>query len=159
NALPSPLPWAGGSTSSLDIHSNGQVFFNGGGVPDYTATVAEFLTRGASVGAWMDFNPAALGSGGVGFDGDTVAKIAHVTWNGVFAFGTTSPNTWQVAMYLSGSTTPGQIELRFQTVNNNATLAAGCITGYTPGNGALDPGSIDLSVAGPFVTGTADLAA
>jgi hypothetical protein len=151
NALPSPFPYPGTNTAAVDVHSNGQVFLSGGGVADYTATVAEFLTRGASVGAWMDFNPAAAGSGGVHFDVDAINNVAYVTWNGVYAYGTATPHTMQIALYCNGSVSPGTMELRFQSLANNATLDPNCITGYTPGNNAQDPGNRDLSAVLPVV--------
>jgi hypothetical protein len=150
--LPAVFAYPGGSTTSIIVHSNGQVFFGAGAVADYTPTVTNFLGRGPNVGVWNDFNPSAVGSGNVHVDIDSVNSIAYVTWNGVYNFGTTLANTWQVALYLAGSSSPGQVELRFQSLNNTSTLSMVAICGFTPGNGSLDPGSRDLSASVPFTT-------
>lgn len=159
--LPAAFPHANGSTTSIRIHSNGQVFLGTGGTADFSPTVTEFLTRPASVGAWMDFNPGAAGSGGIHLDIDTTAMIAYVSWNGVYAFGTTTPMTWQVALFLTGSSNPGMVELRFQSLMNSSTAGSPVgemILGYSRGGTtaapAANPGNRDFSATMPFVSST-----
>jgi hypothetical protein len=150
--LPAAFPYPGGSTTSIIVHSNGQVFLNAPAVADYDPEVADFLLNGANLGVWNDFNPAAPGSGNIHVDIDAVNLIAYVTWNGVYNFGTTLANTWQVALWLSGSASPGKAEMRFQSFNNTSTLSQVAICGFTPGASANDPGTRDISATVPFVT-------
>src|SRR3990172_11599156 len=100
----------------------------------------------------MDFNPAVAGSGQVVVDFDAVNNLCIVTWNGVYAFGTALPQTFQIVMWLAGSTAPGNVEMRFQSLANVATLATNMILAYTPGTTARDPGNRDLSALMPFTS-------
>jgi hypothetical protein len=150
-ALPAVLPYPGGSTSSITVCSNGRVFLGGGANATFGVTNTQFLTDGPSIGTFFDFNPSAGGT--VVYDWDATNNQAIVTWNGVYAFGTTSPNTWQIVMSLVGSTNPGAVELRWQSFTNNSTTNSGAaLVGFTSGNGVPDPGSRDISATVPFTT-------
>ena len=151
--LPTSFPYAGSSISTaITVHSNGQVFLGAGSAADYSPSVLELLSRGPSVGPWMDLNPGDPLSGGVVVDFDAVNNLCIVTWNGVFAFGTTLPQTFQIVLSLTGSTSPGTVELRFQSLANVATLATNMLLAYTPGTTTRDPGNRDFSALVPFVS-------
>ena len=150
--LASAFNFPGGSTTTLEVCSNGFVSPATGNGTAYTPSAATWL---GSVqprwGCWHDFNPAAAGSGQVKFE--QVGNVSYVTWDGVYSFGTTSPVTFQ---------------LQFDRSNGNVTFAWGPVT--VAGNGWLvgfaasapntDLGSRDLtaSLPGGFSTSTTNLA-
>jgi len=149
--LASPFNFPGGSTSTLEICSNGFVSPVTGNGTGYTPTAAAWL---ASVqprwGCWHDFNPAIAGSGQVKFE--QVGNVSYVTWDGVYSYGTTSPATFQ---------------LQFDRSNGNVTFAWGPVTvagnGWLVGFAAAQPnadlGSRDLSATlpGTFATSALNL--
>ena len=150
-SLPLPFPYAGGTTSALTVCSNGFVSVASGNGTGYTPVAATMLNAPqTSWRNWHDYNPAIAGSGQVKFE--VVGTLACVTWDGVYSFGTTSPDTFQ---------------LQFDMATGNVHYCWGAMGGvgngfqvsYSPGGASADPGNIDLSVAVPatFVTGSADI--
>lgn len=136
--------YPGGSTQAIHISSNGFVwadpnFSNGCCVP----TPAEFLLlppRWAAL--WADLDAS---TGSVTFDTDPVLGAAYVTFTTVPEAGVAQNlNTFQVAFFASGN-----VEYRYGqcAITNHVTLV-----GWTPGNGARDPGTTDLTVSLPIVT-------
>lgn len=139
------FPFPGGSTSAIHISSNGFVwaapnFDNGCCVP----TPGELLSLPARWAAlWADLDPSS--GGAVHFDVDPPANAAYVTFVNVPEAGNpTSTSTFQIAFYLNGT-----VDYRYQqcAVNSHVTLV-----GFSPGNGARDPGAMDLTASMPFVT-------
>ena len=138
------LNYPGGSTSNVYVSSNGYVWAqsstNNGccnGDP------AALLTQGARWCAlWNDLNPAAGGT--VRFDTDPANGAAYVTFDQVREYGTTNPNTFQIAFFSNGT-----VEYRFQscTIANHQVL-----TGWSPGSNNRDPGSIDISGTAVIIT-------
>lgn len=126
--LSSPMPVAGGVTSSLNICSNGRIALGaaGNGV-DWTPTVAEFQAfANATISpAWHDYNPTLSGSGKIYFE--EAGGFAYVTWDAVYTFGTTLPDTFQVQFNLA----TGDITIVYvsSTVGGAAYLAGYKVSG------------------------------
>lgn len=147
-ALGFSFPFCGGSTSAIDVCSNGYIWLVSGSstTADFSPSAAELLTNNPArlAACWMDLNPAA---GGVVYF-DALPGKAMVTWNQVYAYGTTSPNTMQLQLFPNGD-----FILAWPTLVNNATTTAGdAIVGIGWGNNQPDPGSRDLS-ATAYVVG------
>lgn len=137
--LTGTLAYPGGTTTSLVVCSNGFVSPVTGNGTAFTPTAATWLTSvQPRWGTWHDFNPAASGSGAVKFE--QIGNIAYVTWDGVYSFGTTSPNTWQLQFNLS----TGAVTFAWPSIvsSGNAWLV-----GYAGAAPNSDLGSMDLSVA------------
>ena len=97
-------------------------------------------------GTWHDFNPAASGSGRVKFE--QVGSIAYVTWDGVYSYGTTAANTFQLQFDLG----TGNVTYVWPTMVASGNGWVVGMAGAAPNN---DLGSMDLSAAltGSFRTG------
>jgi hypothetical protein len=146
-ALPFQLQHPGGATDVLYVGSNGMVFPTSAVTTDFRPTVSALLAGPQRwCPAWRDLNPSAAGT--VHFDVDASGTAVYCTWLGVPNFGGTVPNRFQVAFFATG-----EVEYRYQTMD---VTGGETIVGYTTGNGATDPGSIDISsqVALAYSTGT-----
>ncbi|MBM3974693.1 MAG: hypothetical protein FJ301_11400 [Planctomycetes bacterium] len=141
-ALTSPFPYVGGTTTAMSVCSNGYVSVNAAGNGTaFTPAVAAFLNA-ANTGWWMwhDYNPAIAGSGQVKFE--EIGGIAYITWDGVYSYATTVPDTFQ---------------MQFDTANGNVHIVWGAMSlagngflvGYSPGGVSADPGNRDLSATLP----------
>jgi len=138
------LSFPGGSTSHVWISSNGFVWAQGstengccGGDP------AALRAQGARwCPLWSDLAPSLGGT--VTFDVDPVGNAAYVTFTNVNEAFAANLNTFQIAFFANH-----QVHYRFRscTVAGHTTL-----TGWSPGNGTLDPGSVDVSASLPIVT-------
>jgi len=150
--LASPLAYPGGTTTTLEVCSNGFVSTATGNGAAYTPSATSWLgSAQARWGCWHDYNPAVAGSGQVKFE--QVGNVSYVTWDGVYSYGTTSPATFQ---------------LQFNRSTGDVTYAWGPVT--VAGNGWLvgfaasapnaDLGSRDLTATlpGGFSTSTTNLA-
>lgn len=144
--LPFTLNYPGGSTTNLYISSNGFIWPQASTVNGCCAGDGALLVAGAArwCPMWNDFNPGAGGS--VHFDVDAPNNVAYVTWLAVPEFGGTNVNTLQVAFFASGA-----VEFRYQTCS---ALTHVVLTGWSPGGGARNPGSRDISATLPFATAT-----
>jgi hypothetical protein len=138
------LPYPGGSTTAVYVSSNGLVWGTPSTVNGCCAgTPATLLTNGPCWAPnWGDLNPAAGGT--VHFDVDPSGQAAYVTFLNVPEYSTTNLNTFQVAFFASGT-----VEYRFQGCLQANRIA---LTGWSPGGGARDPGSIDLSATPTLTT-------
>jgi hypothetical protein len=146
-ALGGTLAYPGGTTTSLEVCSNGFVSVATGNGTAYTPVVADWLnSTQARWGTWHDFNPSAAGSGKVKFE--KVGSIAYVTWDGVYSYGTTSANTWQLQFDL----TTGNVTCVWQSIVSSGTA---WLVGFAAAAPNADLGSIDISAAlpGTFQTG------
>ncbi len=140
------LNYPGGSTNDVYVSSNGFVWAQSNAANGCcTGTPATFLADGARwAPMWGDMNPAVGGS--VHFDTDPANGAAYVTFLAVPEYGApANTNTFQVAFFSSGI-----VEIRYQSCMQANRVV---LTGWTPGGGAQDPGSIDLSASLPVVTG------
>lgn len=144
--LSAPMPIAiglhptnNGATSYLSICSNGRITLSlvDNGI-SWTPAVPTFLNWSFNevCAAWHDYNPSAPGSGKIWFE--EVGGVAYVTWNGVYSYGTTIPDTFQVQCDIAS----GNITIVYQNISNAGN---GYLVGYKVGLVATDPGSTDLS--------------
>ncbi len=145
--LAGSFSYPGGTTTSLMVCSNGFVSVASGNGTGFTPSASAWL--GSSQhrwGTWHDFNPAASGGGRVKFE--QVGNIAYVTWDGVYSYGTSAANTFQLQFDLG----TGNVTYVWPTMvaSGNGWLVG--MAGAAPNN---DLGSMDLSTAltGTFRTG------
>ena len=124
----------GGSTTAIDIDSNGWIGLVTGqhAGTDYTETVSEFLTNPARIAAmWDDLNPSANGDAYF----DTYPGMAVITWAGVPEYSNTGSNTAQIQLFPNG-----EFVLAYQGMT-----IGDCMVGSSVGNGVADPGASDIS--------------
>ncbi|MBK8101389.1 MAG: hypothetical protein IPK26_30265 [Planctomycetes bacterium] len=130
--LPFALPYGAGSTNSLVVCSNGFISVGGNGT-SYTPNVAEVLSGAFCwYGAWKDLNPSAGGSVKV----DSSPTAVRITWQGVYNYGTTNPNTFQFQFLPNGT-----VHLLWQTMVTGGAQ----ISGWSRGGSPADPGNRDIS--------------
>ncbi|MEY4828221.1 MAG: hypothetical protein RLZZ562_17 [Planctomycetota bacterium] len=138
--LPFAFPHDGASTQTIWISSNGFIALGsrdpgpGCGSPSLAA-LASGPPRIAAL--WCDLNPTAVGSGGVFADVDATTGDYVITWNGVYAHGSTTPNTFQIAL-----SPTGRFTMRWQSV---AATGMQSLVGYSSGLGAPTPIASDVS--------------
>ncbi|MBK8098331.1 MAG: hypothetical protein IPK26_14570 [Planctomycetes bacterium] len=148
--LASAFPFPGGSTTTLEVCSNGFVSAATGNGNAYIATAAAWLASVAPRwGHWTDLNPTAGGQ--VKFE--QIGSISYVTYDGVFQFGTTTPNTFQLQFNRSN----GNVTYAWQTMATTGAQAR--LVGYAAATPNNDLGSRDISATlpGGFRTGEFNL--
>jgi len=128
-------------TTDVYVCSNGYVWLTATGAADYTPDVTEFLTQSARLAPyWSDLRPlAGGGSGTIHFDTDPLNGVAYITFVGVAEYSGGGVVDLQIAIAANGG-----IEIRYGAETMSATGTQGALVGLTPGNGALDPGGMDL---------------
>ncbi|MFY9340958.1 MAG: hypothetical protein WAT39_00620 [Planctomycetota bacterium] len=139
--LAGSFPYIGGTTGTLEVCSNGFVSVAAGNGTAFTPTAAAWLAgTQPRWGCWHDFNPAAAGSGTVKFH--QAGTVSYVTWEGVYSFGTTAANTWQ----LQFDRATGNVTYVWQTM-----VASGneWLVGYAATAPNTDLGSRDISATLP----------
>jgi hypothetical protein len=139
--LAGAFPFPGGSTTSLEVCSNGFVSAATGNGASFTPTAAAWL---GSVqprwGTWHDFNPAAAGSGQIKFHES--GNVSYVTWDGVYSFGTTNPNTLQLQFDRS----TGNVTYVWPTI---VATGSAWLVGYAATGPNNDAGNRDISATLP----------
>ena len=144
-----PIPVPGGAETQWTISPNG--ILTAGAVgnqgSDFSPSLAEIgAATGLAFYVWRDWNPAEAGSGPILYE--EVGGVLYVTWNGVEAYGTPSPNPgiWQYQIDLtSGSVT--MVMVSFEASTSTAPVIVGCtLAGAGP-----TPTSLDLATQTPFV--------
>ena len=157
--LSGSLSYPGGTTTSLNVCSNGHISTASNGAAfDYTPTPGELLNwANATWAVWRDMIPNA--SGNVWFE--EVGGIAYVTWLNVVGYVGTSAGT-----------TPSTFQLQFELATGNVTFAFGSldtvsisgwaggegwIVGFSPAGPSLNPGSTDISTGLPVTLPGADV--
>jgi hypothetical protein len=147
-ALPSPLAFPGGSTSTLRVHADGHVALTDRGLLAPQAAQpfpAALFAQDAQIAvACMDLAPQ--GSDNVYAANDPVTGAVTVVWWNVRANGASTGNGSTFALTVH---TDGSLELCYGTVANPALP---CLTGFGAGLAACDPGPRDLSLAATFST-------
>ena len=148
----------GGSTyTDVQVCSNGYIVLGNGapGNSDYTPTVSELVNNPIAriCALWMDFDPAAAGSGGVHGNpvpaaGSTPAYYS-ITWNGVYRYNTTIAHTVQVRLVANGS-------IEVYMGGNTSANTGNWLHGASPGNGAPLNG-VDFGVLPIVTAGSATL--
>jgi hypothetical protein len=152
--LPFTFNYAGGSTTTITIGSNGSIFLD-------AETNGSFDVCGAMYGSipvlrdnkpriacwWTDLD-ASVG-GGIHYDVDPSNNFVRITWLNVGEWPSGALNTMQLTLHASG-----QVDMSFGALAN-PTVANGnnAIVGFTNGNGARLPAPQDLSATMPFQSG------
>ena len=143
--LPFTFQYPGGSTSAIDISSNGFIWLQAGNFNSRCCNGDEFsfTTDAASIaGMWMDLYPPGATSGGIYFD--TVGTTeAHITWSNVPEFSSGGSNTFQITLRSDNS-----FRLSWGSTTN---VSHDALVGFSSGAGTTPPGSIDFS-SGTFTT-------
>ena len=132
-SIPFALPYPGGSSSTLWVCSNGFVSLADNGSP-YTPSASGFLGGPRTWAAlWHDLVPS---TGMVKVDTGT-PSVVRISYTGVPNYGASGTATFQFQFFSNGN-----VNVIYQGVG-----AAGneYLVGYTPGNNAPDPGSMDIS--------------
>ncbi len=142
------FPFHGGSTTAIDVSSNGNVYLDTGTISGHrccNGDPGQFLSEDASIAVlWQDLNP---GAGGSVRTHQPNPSTFVVTFDSVPEYNAAgSANTAQLQLFADG-----RFRLAYGNVLNRGHA---CLVGFTPGNGAGDPGSYDLSSAVPFATGS-----
>lgn len=131
-----------------EVNANGYINFVPGtnNPPLASPTVANFLAGGPRFGNHIDLDPTIGGTVNFDFNGTEYLW----TWQNVptFFIGATSFNTMQIAYEVA----TGNIEMRYGAMDLQCGGTCPTLVGFTPGGGAMDPGSIDLNVSFPFST-------
>jgi len=138
------FPFPGGSTSAIDISSNGFIWMQTGNSNSRCCAgdPATFLSDPASIAAlWMDLYPP--GGGNIYFD--TTPTEAYITWVNVPEFFSGPPQTAQITLRSNGT-----FRLSYGVVNNTNHDV---LVGYSTGNVPVDPGSSNFSAGPVIVTG------
>jgi hypothetical protein len=142
--LPFVFHGPGISTNALYVGSNGRLWFTPQWNTSGSPTVTDLHNAGPSIcPGWTDLDPSAGGT--ITAETDAGNGRFYVTWDHVPEWGSAANvATMQVEIRSSGA-----MEMRWRGMSINQ----GIITGFSQGNGAADPGSIDLSTSLPFDTG------
>lgn len=134
------MPVPGGTTTTLEISSNGYVGVGANG--NSTALLAATLLNwpNTAFSCWRDLDPTAGGQ----LTFEEVAGTAYVTYDHVVSYGSVAPNTFQFQFELAS----GDVTLMVVDV---AAVGTQVLVGYSAGGASDDPGARDLSTA--FATG------
>ncbi|MEL7312332.1 MAG: hypothetical protein AAFN07_12520, partial [Pseudomonadota bacterium] len=135
------FPFNGTTYSSVFVNSNGNLTF-GAGDTDFSESVAELLAGAPRIAPLFDDLSPNQG-GRVIIDGD--GSTFSVTFDDVPEFLAPTGNTFTVTLSASGD-----INIAYGSI-----AAQDGLTGVSEGNGAADPGEVDLTgAAGLSATGT-----
>jgi hypothetical protein len=148
-----PFPTVDGPASAIAVGDNGVVSFAAapsGNWWDYFANTSGFLLNDvvASIRSHRDYDPMAIGGGVVKYE--EVGSKLYVTFDGVFVYSTTFPETFQFQFDLTGPSA-GRMTVVWQAMTG-AGLSHDLLVGFSPGGPSNDPGPITLSTALPLVT-------
>jgi hypothetical protein len=149
-ALGFSFPFEGTTITTVDLSSNGYLWAATNSSSIYYPAIVDFLSQDRRIAPyWRDLYVP----GGGALYWDTTPTFAMATWVGVPNYPNTGPpNTVQVKLYATGD-----IEFNYGALDPlNPVTSDITVVGFTEGNGAADPGSVDLSATLPGLTvGTA----
>ena len=143
-----PHPGGTGSTTSIDISSNGYVYLEPGTIPgsrccDASARSVRIFRQ--ETPSWAvfgtDLDPSLGGTVWV----NQTPNVTYVTWENVPESQSTSVNTFQIQFYPFG-----QVSIVYQQAAN---LVRSALVGWSAGGGVDDDGSYDLSSASVYNMG------
>lgn len=139
-----------GGTLGLWAGSNCWLATGSGNSNSFVPSVGTLLANPSTgVYSWTDLNPSPAASGKVWYD-EPSATVGRLTYDGVYAFGSTDPNYVQITY----DTATGDFSIEW-----GATGAANFqdwLVGFSPGGPNDDPGPTDISMAAPFSIAAAD---
>ncbi|MFN9757542.1 MAG: hypothetical protein ACK58X_14110 [Planctomycetota bacterium] len=155
NSQPIIYPGVGGPgivTTSVEMNSNGYVKLAGTAPSVNNPDVTAWLTSAAvRIGNHYDMDPSVVG-GTTHYDYDTATSSHVFTWLNVATRGiAATSNTFQMAFFGNGN-----VEFRWGVMSVAGGGTWPTLVGFTPGNGAADPGSIDITASLPFATAGVD---
>ena len=155
NSQPIIYPGVGGPgivTTSVEMNSNGYVKLAGTAPSVNNPDVTAWLTSAAvRIGNHYDMDPSVVG-GTTHYDYDTATNSHVFTWLNVATRGiAATSNTFQMAFFGNGN-----VEFRWGVMSVAGGGTWPTLVGFTPGNGAADPGSIDITASLPFATAGVD---
>ena len=145
-----PMPYPGGTTSSLVVCSNGYVSAGPGNPVNFIPSASQWNSSlAARWGGWTDYDGIPAASGRIKFE--QVANMVYVSWDGVYHWNRTTPNFFQ---------------LQFDNISGNvnfvwgamSTIGPAHLVGFGAAGGSRDRGSLDVSALVPtgFQTGIND---
>ncbi|MBL8727954.1 MAG: hypothetical protein JNM25_05955 [Planctomycetes bacterium] len=147
-----PFPHVGGPVATLSVNSNGTVNMGPVGnneVDIYANTTALLSDPLAAFRSNRDYNPGAGGTVSWEEAASGADTVLYITFNGVFIYGTSSPETFQFQLTLAGPNA-GNAQIVWTTMSTSSL--ADLVVGYAPGGGSIPPGSIVLASALPITT-------
>ncbi|HEU4419014.1 MAG TPA: hypothetical protein VFT55_08750 [Planctomycetota bacterium] len=160
-----PVPYPGGSATTLSVHSNGIIAVGPLAMPaspnSHTPNAADFLGEAATAWyCWHDYNPTEPGSGNIVWE--EVGGVLHVTWQGVESHpvAAANPSTLQFQFDLA----TGVVKYVWSAI---ASVGTGTQTGtseqhligWSPGGASVDAGSIDLATVLPLTVTSSNMRA
>ncbi len=145
------FPFPGGTTTAIDVSSNGYVYLESGTINDTrccsgSTQFNDFRNQTASFALFgMDLHPSVGGT--VWFDTATVfgQQVAYVTWDDVPEYNNAGSNTCQIQLWDDGHVT--------MNYDGCAALTHDTLVGFSFGNGVEDGGESDISADMPIDTG------
>ncbi len=150
--LSAPFLYAGGTTTTMSVCSNGYVSVDAAGNGTSYFPFVTNMLNATHTGwwHWHDYNPAIPNSGQVKFE--EIGGTAYITWDGVYSYGTTTADTFQMQFDLA----TGNVHFAWGAMGNAGNEY---LVGYSPGGASSDPGNRDLSATLPvtFSTGATDI--
>jgi hypothetical protein len=142
------FPYPGGTTTQLEVCSNGFISAAAGNGTSYQPSPSAMLNRThASWNVWRDFICNA--SGNVWFE--EVGGIAYITWLNVVGYQGTATGTVPSTFQLQFDLAQGHVDFVFQAMDTTSVSGwaggEGWVVGYSPAGNSRDPGNLDLSTA------------
>ncbi|MCB9877832.1 MAG: hypothetical protein H6835_09545 [Planctomycetes bacterium] len=139
------MPSPAGGTSNIWLCSNGWLSFQATTSTDLSESIADHLAGVAKLAfLWDDLAPNQAGTVTIDYPS---ATQCIVTFDGVTQWNAADSNTVQVVLNSNGD-----IEVRY-----GACALLDCLVGVSPGNAAIDGGSVnysDLATTGPVIIDT-----
>ncbi|MCP3914774.1 MAG: hypothetical protein GY711_04340 [bacterium] len=139
-------PGGAGSTTAIDVNSNGRVYLEAGTNPwpagwSAEQTLPDFLAATPSVCVLgTDINTGAAGIVSFEVQSADTDQVALVTWDGVPEYPNIGASTCQVQLWSTG-----EVVLSYRdTTGTGAERSA--LVGVSAGGGAADPGSSSLAL-------------
>jgi hypothetical protein len=153
--LSAPLQYPGGTTPTLEVCSNGFISAIASNGTSYQPDGAELGLRAfPSWNVWRDFICDTSGNVWV----EEIAGIVYVTWLNVIGYDGTSPGITPSTFQFQFELATGNVDLVFLAMDTVSvstwTGGEGWVVGWSPGAGAVDPGSLDLSAQLPLTITT-----
>ena len=153
--LSAALPVPGGSTTSLNVCSNGHISTaSNGAAGSFAPNRAEFVAWANTTWAcWHDFVPSINGPDNIWFE--EANGIAYITWLNVVSYDGLATGVTPSTLQFQFDLASGNVSLVFQTLDTLSIGfpgAAGWIVGLHAAGSTLDPGSVDLSTDLPLST-------
>jgi hypothetical protein len=160
------LPFPGGSTQQLFVHSNGfvSVGSNATMTPNSFTPFVPGLLNAAQTAwfSWHDYNPAETGSGTIKFE--EIGPVAFVTWDNVESWPATFGNPPQPLVNRSTfqfqfDTSSGTVNYVWQTITPQGTSVDGDehVIGFSPGGPSPDAGPINIATLTNAVLNTPEV--